>query len=148
MHDEDEFGLAAHWKYKQGLSKEEKMKYVKASWINRVLNILQTSRQSEILNDASIEMDDRRVQAFTKNGIVVDLPYKSTILDFAFEIDKKLGVYFDYGIVNGQMVGIDYMLKNGDKIEIFTTNKPTINQVWLNYVITGKAKNSIIGFLS
>ena len=148
MHDEDEFGLAAHWKYKQGLSKEEKMKYVKASWINRVLNILQTSRQSEILNDASIEMDDRRVQAFTKNGVVVDLPYKSTILDFAFEIDKKLGVYFDYGIVNGQMVGIDYMLKNGDKIEIFTTNKPTINQVWLNYVITGKAKNCIIGFLS
>ena len=148
MHDEDEFGLAAHWKYKQGLSKEEKMKYVKASWINRVLNILQTSQRNEILHDASIEMDDRRVQAFTKNGVVVDLPYKSTILDFAFEIDKKLGVYFDYGIVNGQMVGIDYMLKNGDKIEIFTTNKPTINQVWLNYVITGKAKNCIIGFLS
>ena len=76
------------------------------------------------------------------------MPYKSTILDFAFEIDKKLGIYFDYGIVNGQIVGVDYMLKNGDKIEIFTTNKPTINQVWLNYVITGKAKNGIIGFLS
>ena len=148
MHDEDEFGLAAHWKYKQGLSKEEKMKYVKASWINRVLNILQTSRQSEILNDASIEMDDRRVQAFTKNGVVIDLPYKSTILDFAFEIDKQLGIYFDYGIVNGQIVGVDYMLKNGDKIEIFTTNNPTINKVWLNYVITGKAKNGIIEFLS
>ena len=148
MHDEDEFGLAAHWKYKQGLSKEEKMKYVKASWINRVLNILQTSRQNEILNDASIEMDDRRVQAFTKNGVVIDLPYKSTILDFAFEIDKQLGIYFDYGIVNGQIVGVDYMLKNGDKIEIFTTNNPTINKVWLNYVITGKAKNSIIEFLS
>lgn len=147
MHDEDEYGLAAHWQYKQGLSKEEQIKYLKSSWINRVINILQNSSRSDILQDAQIELDERRVVVFTKEGKTMYLPYKSTILDFAFEIDKELGIHFEYAVVNGKFVGIDYVLQNGDKIDIHTIDKPEVNNIWLNYTITGKSRNAIIEYL-
>ena len=147
MHDEDEFGLASHWKYKQGLSAEERVKYLRASWINRVLRILQDNKTDTILQDAKTELKEQQVAAFTKNGEVIYLPYKSMILDFAFAIDTRFGLYFDYAVVNGQEVGIDYTIQNGDKIAIYMSNKPQVNQIWLNYAITGKARNEIIEWL-
>ena len=148
MHEEDEFGLASHWKYKQGLSQEDKIKYLRASWINRVLQILQESDNASVLENAKTEINEKRVLAFTHSGEVVDLPYGSTALDFAFAIDTKLGLYFEYAKVNGQQENIDYIIQNGDKIDIFTTSTPQINSVWLNYTITGKARNEIIKFLT
>ena len=148
MHEEDEFGLASHWKYKQGLSQEDKIKYLRASWINRVLQILQESDNSSVLENAKTEINEKRVLAFTHSGEVVDLPYGSTALDFAFAINEKLGLYFEYAKVNGQQENIDYVIQNGDKIDIFTTSTPQINSVWLNYTITGKARNEIIKFLT
>lgn len=147
MHEEDEYGLAAHWQYKQGLSREEQIKYLKSSWINRVVNILQNSSNNDVLQDAQIELDERRVVVFTKDGKAMYLPYKSTILDFAFELGEKIGLHFEYAVVNGQIVGMDYVLNNGDKIDIKTTNKPQISNVWLNYTITGKSRNAIIEYL-
>lgn len=144
MHNEDEYGLASHWRYKQGLTQEEKVKYLKASWISRVLDILQNSENKTLLNDAKIEIQERQVMAFTNSGEVVYLPYKSKILDFAFAIDKELGTHFDYAIVNMQQVGFDYTINNGDKITIHKAQHSTVNKTWLNYVITGKAKNAII----
>ncbi len=148
MHDENEFGLASHWKYKQGMTREDKIKYLRATWINRVLDILSKSETKDILKDAKVEISEQRVIAFTDKGDVVDLPYKSSVLDFAFAIDEKLGLYFDYAIVNGQHCGISYILQNGDKVSIYTTNKPVVNSIWLNYVITGKARNCVIEYLS
>jgi len=144
MHDEDEFGLASHWKYKQGMTHEERVKYLHASWIQRVLSILQESKTNELLQDAKTEIREFQVMAFTESGEVVYLPHKSTILDFAFAINNNLGLYFDYAVVNGQQVGIDYIIHNGDKIIIHTTKNSSVNSIWLNYTITGKARNSII----
>ena len=144
MHDEDEFGLASHWKYKQGMTNEEKVKYLRASWIQRVLDVLKESEPQELLNDAKTEIKEYQVTAFTESGEVLYLPYKSTILDFAFAIDEELGYFFDYAVVNGQQVGIDYIVHNGDKIVIHTSNISSINNIWLNYAITGKARNAII----
>ena len=144
MHNEDEYGLASHWKYKQGLTQEEKIKYLRASWIERVIDILQNSDNSSLLADAKVELQEQQVMAFTQSGEVVYLPYKSKILDFAFALSEKLGTHFDYAIVNLQRVGIEYTLQNGDKISIHTSKKSNVNAVWLNYVITGKAKNAII----
>ena len=148
MHDEDEFGLASHWKYKQGLTHEDKMKCLRATWINRVLKILKESNTDDIINDAKTEIQEKRIIAFTHSGGVIDLPYKSKILDFAFTIDDKLGLYFDYAIVNGQQVGFDYTIQNGDKISVFTARHPQVSSMWLNYVITGRARNAIIDYLS
>lgn len=144
MHDEDEFGLASHWKYKQGMTQEEKIKYLRASWIQRVLKILQDSKPNELLNDAKTEIKESQVMAFTEEGEVIYLPNKSTVLDFAFAVNENLGIYFDYAIVDGQQVGIDYVIKNGDKVIIHTSGKSSINSIWLNYAITGKARNAII----
>ena len=144
MHDEDEFGLASHWKYKQGMTTEEKIKYLKASWIQRVLDVLQGSKPNDLLHDAKTEIKEFQVMAFTESGEVLYLPYKSTVLDFAFSVNEKLGIYFDYAVVNGQQVGIDYIIHNGDKIVIHTANKSAVNNIWLNYAITGKARNGII----
>ena len=99
------------------------------------------------MQDAQIELDERRVVVFTKDGKAMYLPYKSTILDFAFELGEKIGLHFEYAVVNGQIVGMDYVLNNGDKIDIKTTNKPQISNVWLNYTITGKSRNAIIEYL-
>ena len=148
MHDEDEFGLASHWKYKQGMTQEEKILYLRSSWIARVLNVINNSKTENILNDAKTELQEKQVTAFTDSGEVMYLPYKSTILDFAFAIDDKLGYYFDYAVVNGVHVGIDYVLQNGDKIKIHVSKKSHINSTWLNYAITGKAKNAIIEVIS
>ncbi len=147
MHDEDEFGLASHWKYKQGMTQEERIKYLRASWIQRVLSVLKDSKPNEILNDAKTEIKEFQVMVFTESGEVIYLPYKSTILDFAFAVNKKLGIYFDYAIVNGQQVGIDYIINNGDKVIIHTAKKSSVNSIWLNYAITGKARNAIIELL-
>ncbi len=144
MHDEDEFGLASHWKYKQGMTQEEKIKYLRASWIQRVLSVLQDSKPNEILNDAKTEIKESQVMAFTEDGEVIYLPNKSTVLDFAFAINENLGIYFDYAIVDGQQIGIDYTIKNGDKVIIHTSKKSSVNSIWLNYAITGKARNAII----
>ena len=148
MHDEDEYGLASHWKYKQGLSAEDKKKYLRASWINRVLKILQESKINDVMHDAKIEIDERRVIAFTHSGEVIDLPHNATILDFTFALNVQMGLFFDYAVVNGQTVGINYIVKNGDKIDIKLASKPQVNTVWLNYTITGKARNEIIAYLS
>lgn len=147
MHDENEFGIASHWKYKQNLSQSDKMKYLRASWINRVLKILQDSNPDTALADAKTEIIENRIIAFTNDGSVLELPYKATVLDFAFAVNEKLGLCFDYAIVNGQHVGIDYIVHNGDKISVYTTKVPQANNIWLNYVITGKAKNAIISYL-
>jgi GTP pyrophosphokinase len=147
MHDADEFGLASHWKYKQGMTQEERIKYLRASWIQRVLSVLKDSKPNEILNDAKTEIKEFQVMVFTESGEVIYLPYKSTILDFAFAVNKKLGIYFDYAIVNGQQVGIDYIINNGDKVIIHTAKKSSVNSIWLNYAITGKARNAIIELL-
>ncbi len=147
MHDEDEFGIASHWKYKQNLSQSERMKYLRASWINRVLKILQESNIDTALADAKTEIVERRVIAFTQSGNVLELPYKSTVLDFAFAVDEEVGLYFDYAVVNGQHVGMDHIIHSGDKISIFVTKSSQVNNIWLNYAITGKARNAIISHL-
>ena len=148
MHDEDEFGLASHWKYKQGITTDNKLKYLRASWINRVLNILQESNQNNVLSDAKTEISENHIIVFTHDGYVVELPGRATVLDFAFAIDTDSGIYFDYAVVNGQHVGIDHILRNGDKVTICKSEKPQVNRVWLNYTITGKARNEIISRLS
>ena len=144
MHNEDEFGLASHWKYKQGMTNDEKVKYLRASWIQRVLEVLQDSKTTELLHNAKTEIQEVQVMAFTESGEVLYLPANSKILDFAFAVNNELGLYFDYAIVNGQQVGIDYTIHNGDKVIIHTAEKSLVNSVWLNYTITGKARNAII----
>lgn len=92
------------------------------------------------------EIKEDDVFVFTTKGDIIDLPYGATVLDFAFAVHTDLGIYFNYAKVNGETVGIDYVLKNGDRIKIITGNESLLSPSWLTCVITGKAKNIILKY--
>jgi guanosine-3',5'-bis(diphosphate) 3'-pyrophosphohydrolase len=153
MNLEAEYGLAAHWRYKQSTDVDSKqIMQLKSAWVNRVLKILEGSLNSEnvheVMRAAKIEIKEDTIFVFTDKGDILDLPKGSTVLDFAFAIDVNKGIYFDYAAVNGEKVGINYVIQNGDKVKIFTSNFKTITANYLNCVITGKARDAILKIVS
>jgi GTP pyrophosphokinase len=131
MHKVAEYGIAAHWKYKEGVSQD--MEEVKLAWLRQTLEW-----QKDIDNSKD----------FTPQGDVIELPAGSTPLDFAFKIHSNVGYKCIGAKVNGKMVPIDYKLENGNIVEIVTstTSKgPSID--WLKIVKSSNARNKIRAYL-
>jgi GTP pyrophosphokinase len=93
-------------------------------------------------------MKDDIITAIGEGGKLIELPLESKILDFAFALDTDCGIYFKKAFANGDAVGLDYTVKDGDNIKIIKSKKPTITPRLINYTKTGRAKNQIIKFLS
>ena len=149
MHKTAEYGIAAHWKYKESggskkgvLAEEEKM-----SWLRQILEWQRDmSDNKEFLNlikgDLDLFADD--VYCFTPQGDVKNLPTGSTPIDFAYSIHSAVGNKMVGARVNGKLVPIDYKIQNGDRIEILTSqNSRGPSRDWLNIVKSTQAKNKI-----
>ena len=149
MHKSAEYGIAAHWKYKESggskkgvLAEEEKM-----SWLRQILEWQRDmSDNKEFLNlikgDLDLFADD--VYCFTPQGDVKNLPAGSTPSDFAYSIHSAVGNKMVGARVNGKLVPIDYKIQNGDRIEILTSqNSKGPSRDWLNIVKSTQAKNKI-----
>ena len=149
MHKAAEYGIAAHWKYKEASDgkRVEAQEEEKLVWLRQILEWQQDmSDNREFLNLLKNDLDlfSDHVYCFTPTGEVKNLPAGSTPIDFAYSIHSAVGNKMVGARVNGKLVTIDYQIKNGDRIEIITSgNAKGPSRDWLNIVKSTQAKNKI-----
>ena len=150
MHKTAEYGIAAHWKYKEsedGKKSVEAKEEEKLSWFRQILEWQRDmSDNREFLNllKGDLDLFAEDVYCFTPNGDVKNLPNGSTPVDFAYAIHTAVGNKMVGARVNGKLVNIDYKIQNGDRIEILTSqNSKGPSRDWLSIVKSTQAKNKI-----
>lgn len=146
MHKVAEYGIAAHWKYKEGKTKgEESNEDLKLAWLRQTLEWQQELKDpKEFMETLKMDLFSSQVFVFTPKGEVIDLPAASTPLDFAFKIHTDVGAHCVGAKVNGKMVTIDHELHNGDIVEIVTSansSGPSVN--WLKIAKSSTARTKI-----
>ena len=145
MHNTAQYGVAAHWKYKAGISgtvSGEK----RFDWIRQILEQQQEGDDVEQLADAiKVDLAPDEVYVFTPKGDVITLPLGSTVIDFAYAIHTQVGNKMTGAKVGGRMIRFDYELKTGDIVEVITTSSPTYgpNRNWLEIAKTSEARGKI-----
>ena len=133
MHAQAELGVAAHWRYKEGVRGPETEADARIAWLRRILEHREeTDEPGSPLVSLGRELDAERVYAFTPRGDVVDLPGGSTPLDFAYQIHTEVGHRCRGAKVNGRIVPLTYTVRSGDRIEVLTTRHPRPSRDWLN----------------
>ncbi|MDR0381546.1 MAG: bifunctional (p)ppGpp synthetase/guanosine-3',5'-bis(diphosphate) 3'-pyrophosphohydrolase [Oscillospiraceae bacterium] len=142
MHHTAEYGIAAHWKYKQGVEGQLGMEQ-KLEWVRRLLEAQQDTDAEDFIRSLKIDMFADEVFVFTPRGDVINLPAKATPVDFAYAIHSAVGNRMMGAKVNGRIVSIDYNLQNGDIIEILTGNTHGPSRDWLKLAKTNEARNKI-----
>ena len=145
MHNTAQYGIAAHWKYKAGISKSVAGEQ-RFDWIRQLLERQQEADDVEQIADAiKTDLAPDEVYAFTPKGDVFALPLGSTVIDFAYAIHTQVGNKMTGAKVGGRMVTLDYVIKTGDIVEILTTNSATHgpNRNWLEIAKTTSAKSKI-----
>ncbi|WP_018477357.1 RelA/SpoT family protein [Pontibacter roseus] len=141
-----ERGYAAHWKYKSDGSGGESGLEM---WINKVRDMLEnnTANALEFMDEFRKNLFVEEVFVFTPKGELLILPDKATALDFAFEIHSQIGLQCLGAKVNQKLVPLSFRLRNGDQVEILTSQKQKPNEEWLDYVVTSKARSRIKEYL-
>jgi len=143
MHRIAEYGIAAHWKYKEGVSEDREES--KLAWLRQTLEWQKDLNDpKEFMETLKVDLFSNQVFVFTPKGDVIELPAGSTPLDFAFKIHSAIGVKCIGAKVNGKMVPIDHTLKNGNIVEIVTSPNakgPSID--WLKIAQSSNARNKI-----
>ena len=144
MHEVDEIGIAAHWKYKEGKSLDKNYE-AKIAWLRQMLEWQKEVRSSkEFVERVKVDLFTDEVLVFTPKGDVIELPQGSTPVDFAFRVHTDIGYRCIGAKVNGTMVPLDYKLQTGDRVEIITSKTSTGPKLdWLQFVRTASAKSKI-----
>ncbi len=149
MHKTAEYGIAAHWKYKEsndGKKSVATQEEEKLSWLRQILEWQQDTDNREFLSllKGGLDLFAEDVYCFTPNGDVKNLPNGSTPVYFAYSIHSAVGNKMVGARVNGKLVNIDYQIQNGDRIEILTSqNSKGPSRDWLNIVKSTQARNKI-----
>ncbi len=148
MHKTAEYGIAAHWKYKENLSGSSKdREEEKLIWLRQLLEIQQENNDNkEFMNTVKTDLDlfAEQVYCFTPNGDVKNLPAGSTPIDFAYSIHSAVGNKMVGARVNNRVVPVTYTLQNGDRVEIITSgNSKGPSRDWLTIVKSGQARSKI-----
>lgn len=143
MHQIAENGIAAHWKYKEGITGESEMDS-KLEWVR---NLLDTQNElldtDDFFNTLKVDLFEDEVFVFTPQGKVISLPAGATVIDFAFRIHSQVGYKMSGAKINGKIVPNNYVLKTGEIVEILTGNTHGPSRDWLKVCKTSQAKNKI-----
>ncbi|MCG4589003.1 RelA/SpoT family protein [Eubacterium callanderi] len=148
MHETAEYGIAAHWKYKEGItdSNNKELRYEnKMSWLRQILEWQkELDNANDLVETIKVDLLNEEVYVFTPQGKVVELPMGSCPLDFAYRIHSDVGNSCVGAKVNGKIVPLNYTLNNGDFVEIMTSkNSNGPSRDWLNFTKSAHARNKI-----
>ena len=150
MDDIAEKGVAAHYKYKEGFSKNSDEKNFD-TWVTEIREVLENQQSlttTELLDNIKLNLYSKEVFVFTPKGEIKILPIGSTALDFAFSVHSDLGTKCLGAKVNGKLVPISYVLQNGDQVDILSSQNQKPKSDWLDFVVTSKAKSKIKAILN
>lgn len=146
MHHTAEFGIAAHWKYKEGVTENNAKMEENLAWIRQILDDQESSGDaSELVRSIKVDLSQEDVFAVTPKGDVFTLPVGSTVVDFAFAIHSAVGIRMVGAKVDGRIVPINHVIKTGEVIEILTTNQQGHgpSRDWMKIAVTNQAKAKI-----
>ena len=145
MHEVAEYGVAAHWKYKEsGSVKATNPSDLQFAWMRKLVELDKDAKNSkEFLESVKLDLFSDQVFAFTPMGDVVDLPLNSTPVDFAYRIHTEIGHRTVGALVNGRIVPLSTKLVNGDIVEILTSKQYAPKLDWLNFVVTKSASSKV-----
>ena len=145
MHEVAEYGVAAHWRYKEkGSQKADNPADMQFSWMRKLVEYDKDMKSAEdYVNSVKLDIFSNQVFAFTPNGDVLDLPANATPVDFAYRIHSDVGHRTVGALINGRIAQLDTKLKNGDIVEILTSKTPAPRLDWLNFVVTKQASSKI-----
>lgn len=145
MHEIAEYGVAAHWRYKEkGSQKANSNSDMQFSWMRKMVEYNnETTDAADYVNSVKLDLFSDQVFAFTPNGDVIDLPKDATPLDFAYRIHSDVGHKTVGALINGRIAQLDSKLKNGDIVEILTSKVSAPKLGWLNFVVTKQASSKI-----
>ena len=142
MHETAEYGVAAHWKYKQGGAGAGQEK--EFEWVRRLLESQQDTEAEDYIHSLRVDMFDDEVFVFTPRGRVISLPAKSTPIDFAYAIHSGVGNSMVGAKVNNRIASFDMQLKNGDIVEVLTSKSAKgPSRDWLKICQSNQARNKI-----
>ena len=140
-----EYGIAAHWKYKEGIKGKDKLED-RLAWIRQIIEAQQeTDDVEEIVRTIKSDLAPEDIFAFTPKGDIITLPAGATIIDFAYAIHTQVGNRMKGAKVDGKLVSLDYQLQTGEIVEILTSQAPDHgpNRAWLDICKTNEAKSKI-----
>ena len=144
MHQTAEYGVAAHWKYKQGIANENLGSESTFEWVRKLLESQQDADPDEFVHTLKVDMFADEVFVFTPRGDVINLPAGATPIDFAYNIHSAVGNGMTGAKINGRIVTYDTTLKNGDIVEIITSkNARGPSRDWMKICKSNEARNKI-----
>jgi len=141
MHQRAEWGIAAHWAYKEGSDQPADI-----DWLSRIIDWQEdVSDPAQFMQSLKTDLEQDEVFVFTPKGRVITLPVGSTTVDFAYAVHTEVGHACIGSKVNGRLVSLDHVLASGDNVEIFTSKVETAgpSQDWLSFVVSPRARNKI-----
>ena len=148
MHDSAEFGIAAHWRYKEDTANIKEAYQQKISWLRSLFALRQDAEDADDLVDTwKSDVFKDRVYVLTPQGDIIDLPAGSTPIDFAYYVHTEIGHRCRGSKINGKLVSLDYVLETGNQVEILTAKRGGPSRDWLNpnlgLVRTSRARSKI-----
>ncbi|MBS1905199.1 MAG: bifunctional (p)ppGpp synthetase/guanosine-3',5'-bis(diphosphate) 3'-pyrophosphohydrolase [Actinobacteria bacterium] len=151
MHQQAEFGVAAHWMYKERMNGGGKGSTADMTWLAHISDWqAETADPSEFLDSLRFEIGAKEVYVFTPKGRVIGLPSGATPVDFAYAVHTEIGHRTMGAKVNGRLVPLETALNSGDVVEVFTSKNPDAgpSQDWLTFVKSTRARNKIRGWFT
>lgn len=145
MHQVAEYGVAAHWRYKEkGSQKADNASDLKFSWMHKLVEYdKEMSNAEDYVKSVKLDLFSDQVFAFTPDGDVLDLPKNATPVDFSYRIHSDVGHKTVGALINGRIVPLNTKIKNGDIVEILTSKTPAPRLDWLTFVVTKQAAQKI-----
>lgn len=145
MHQVAEYGVAAHWRYKEkGSQKADNASDLKFSWMHKMVEYERDTKNAEdYVKSVKLDLFSDQVFAFTPNGDVLDLPKDATPVDFSYRIHSDVGHKTVGALINGRIVPLNTKIQNGDIVEILTSKTPAPRLDWLTFVVTKQASQKI-----
>lgn len=144
MHRMSESGIAAHWLYKSDSDKTRNFQALANEWLKDLLEIQKNSGDSlEFIDNLKVDLFPQEVFVFTPNGAIIKLPRGSTIVDFAYAVHTDLGNACVSARIDKQLIPLQTKLESGVTVEVITAEHARPNPLWLNYVVTARARTAI-----